>query len=393
MIYVFSNIEYDQKHKIRPKSNDLLVFLNKASSINFYKSHKNKIVFHRSTKENYGSEISDVENHYVFRGPKDKTIPKDFIKKVKESYDWNYDVEEGKTKCCTTGYMVVKYLEATYPDEKIILVNFGYKVKKSTYRCPYHNWVFEDNELQKFEHIYTVETNDDTIEIVYCVNDKYLKYLNMSALTVLKHNPNAHITILSDKKLNTVYDNIIVDFSKYHLKYDVKRFTNTTYFRMLIPEYLKNKEKALYLDADTICMGSLKDLWHRDIRYLGATRGHNFVIRVRAKEHNHPYYFLSGVLIMNLTALRKINFSETFMYIAEHFDFPNIRWLCEETIMNHCFYDYITPIKANYNYVYGKNYSMVNEDVTDKNAAIIHFPCGLKKTKMEEYFKKEMGTI
>ena len=54
--------------------------------------------------------------------------------------------------------MVTKWIQHCYPNDQIFLVNFGYKVSKSSYRCPYHNWKFEDKELQKYKHIYTAKT-------------------------------------------------------------------------------------------------------------------------------------------------------------------------------------------------------------------------------------------
>ena len=50
-IYIFSNVKYPEENKISPASNDLLVFLNKASTIDYYPDHRQKIVYHRSPKE------------------------------------------------------------------------------------------------------------------------------------------------------------------------------------------------------------------------------------------------------------------------------------------------------------------------------------------------------
>ena len=57
----------------------------------------------------------------------------------------------------TTGYMVTKWMQQLYPDKEIYLVNFGYEVQKSTYRCPWHNWKFEAEQLAGFKHIFLEE--------------------------------------------------------------------------------------------------------------------------------------------------------------------------------------------------------------------------------------------
>ena len=154
-VYIFSNVKYPEKNKIKPSENDILVFLNKAETINFYPDHKKKMVYHRAPQPEYGEFRKNAINRYVFGHP--DCIPRKFIDHLKESYDWNYPIEEGKVKCMTTGYMVVKWLEQLYKESKIILVNFGYNVQNSTYRCPWHNWKFEDEQLKTYNHIYLEE--------------------------------------------------------------------------------------------------------------------------------------------------------------------------------------------------------------------------------------------
>ena len=148
-IYVMSNVP--AQTTVELDKDDLLVMLNKAVHADRYQEHKNKCVFHRSDKIEYGEAKPDMANFYVFGTS--HTVPSEFIDKLKVAYDWNYDIEPGKVKSCTTGYMVVKYLANIYPDAEIILVNFGYEVAASTYRCPWHNWEFESVDLQGFKHI------------------------------------------------------------------------------------------------------------------------------------------------------------------------------------------------------------------------------------------------
>lgn len=389
MIYVISNVEYPIERRIYPTDNDILVFLNKAKSISYYSDFKNKIVFHRSPKDSYGDTVAGIENYYCFDGPKDKTISKDFVKLLKKEYDWDYEIEEGKAKCATTGYMVVKYLESKYGLDNIILVNFGYGVKKSSYRCPWHNWKFEDSQLSKFKHIFTADiVNHSEMEIAYACNAKYLYLADMSAKTVLKYNPNAHITILSDEKLDTVYDNVVVKFN-YNLKYDPRRFTKIAYFRFLLPEYLKYK-KVLYLDSDTICHGSLEELWNMVIEYMAASHGHNVSYNTALTKIGNPDYIQSGVLLMNLDNLRRINFTKNIMYVAEHFDFPDDKLpFCDETILNYCFYENVRLVSHKWNYVMGRNYSKYPEKLKQQDAAIWHFTSG-RKDLQKKFFEKEM---
>lgn len=164
-VYIFSNVKYPEKNKIQPAENDLLIFLNKSETIDFYPDHKRKIVFHRDPKEDkYGKFRRGCRNSYVFNHP--DSIPRAFIDNLKKSYDWNYKIEEEKdkdgnvkkvVKSMTTGYMVTKWMQQLYPQAEIILVNFGYDVQNSTYRCPWHNWKFEAEDLKSFKHIFLEE--------------------------------------------------------------------------------------------------------------------------------------------------------------------------------------------------------------------------------------------
>lgn len=162
-IYVFSNVVYPEKNKITPELGDMLVFLNKAASAGYYRNDRViRFVYHRSQKDSYGTIVPGCINQYVFdEEKKGNGFPKEFIDRLKKDYDWDYKIEEGKVKCMTTGYMVVKFLEEKYPNHKIVLVNFGYEVNKSTYRCPWHNWEFEAEQLKAFEHLYLEEGKSD----------------------------------------------------------------------------------------------------------------------------------------------------------------------------------------------------------------------------------------
>ena len=162
-IYIFSNVKYPEENKIPVKSGDILIFLNKADSVGYYANSRcMKFIFHRSPKPEYGKPVPHCLNQYVFGEGAEGNIPKKFIEELKKSYDWNYEIEEGKIKCMTTGYMVVKWIQQKYPNCEIILVNFGYEVKNSTYRCPWHNWKFEAEDLKQFKHVNLEEKTEET---------------------------------------------------------------------------------------------------------------------------------------------------------------------------------------------------------------------------------------
>ena len=162
-VWVISNCDYQQSKLVPADAQDMLVFLNKAKSLSWYE-HLHKVVFHRSPEESYGTNADKTAEHfYCFKGKEGNVqhIPSATISKIKAEYDWNYPIEQGKIRSATTGYMVVKHLQNVLPNSSIRLVNFGYRVEKSSYRCPWHNWKFEAKELDKLTHFYTAEVSNE----------------------------------------------------------------------------------------------------------------------------------------------------------------------------------------------------------------------------------------
>lgn len=386
MIYVISNVEYPESRKIRPNKDDLLVFLNKATSLDYYKDHENKIIFRRMNSKEYGTTGDGIEKKYVFGKAPDPVIPRSFIDSLKKEYNWDYDIEKGKAKSATTGFMVVKYLEKEYPDQKIILVNFGYDLKKSTYRCPWHNWKYENEQLAYFAHMYTAQVAEKpVIEVVYGCDENYLDKVHMSAKTVLANNPNAHITILSEVPLKTHYTNVIVDTSGYKFR-TRGRLTKAAYLRLFIPECLPYN-KVIYLDGDCICRGSLEELWDMDIPYIGVCHSHDAGTR-QAEEIGIPWYGMSSLMVMNLPALKSINFTKFAMYAMEHFKFPKTSWYCDETILNCCFHDRLKKLHTKWCYCINRSYEKYGEKVTSNEANVIHF-IGGQHELFKEFFDKK----
>lgn len=151
-IYLFSNV--DSTSTVPVTSNDLLVFINKAIPADKYANHPHRVCFHRSAKDEYGERRFDMPNRFVFGV---NGISSTEIDQIKAGYDWDYTIEEGKVKSCSTGFMVAKHLIRHFTDSKLILVNFGLNVINSTYRCPWHNWEYESKELEQYPHVYTTE--------------------------------------------------------------------------------------------------------------------------------------------------------------------------------------------------------------------------------------------
>ena len=375
MIYVFSNVEYPESRKLHPAPGDLLVFLNKAGSEAYYRGHPRRMCIRRSPKPEYGVDIADADNRFIFSGPSEKTAPSAVIDELKKSYDWDYEIEKGKTRCPTTGYMAVKWLETIYPGEKITLVNFGHGVKKSTYRCPWHNWRFEDKVLGAYPHIFTADVaENDRIEVAYCCEADDLETMMMSAKSVLRHNPCAHITVVSAKPLEIPY---LIDRVVYEPPPRVgdtgRAVSSLTSLRLALPDALPELTKVILLDCRTLCRSSLNELWRKDVKYIGACHSHDFG-RMQAGEIGIDTYHLGAMLLMNIEALREMKFSAVAAFAAGHFVMPRTRFLGDETVLNACFCDIIETLPTKWCYCMNRRYRTYGgEDVNNNTASILHY--------------------
>ena len=184
-LLVFSNVKYPAGQKIQTRKTDILVFLNAGTSAAYYAADpvEAKICWHRTTHPDFGPVLLFCENHYV-TSPQE--IPQSFIDDLGKKYDWNYQPRSRRKRCMTTGYIVVCWLEKTFPDREIVLVNFGMDVQGSTRRSSDHNWQFEDRQMQRFHHIFTADAKTFRKRKIYIAPRPWLGD-NVLASAVIKN--------------------------------------------------------------------------------------------------------------------------------------------------------------------------------------------------------------
>ncbi len=108
-------------------------------------------------------------------------------------------------------------------------------------------------------------------------------------------------------------------------------FTLTIYFRLFIPAMFPEYDKAIYIDSDVVLEGDLAELFDTDIgdNFLGACADRSVVnvpplasYMENAVGVNRYEYINSGVLLMNLKALREAKLEAHFLNLLNtyHFD-------------------------------------------------------------------------
>ncbi|WP_196593525.1 glycosyltransferase family 8 protein [Pectinatus sottacetonis] len=177
----------------------------------------------------------------------------------------------------------------------------------------------------------------NVIHIALGVNNKYFPYAGVLMTSILLNSFKEHIVFhvaFSEKpskinkekkdKFNLIYNNaniIIYDLSEQIDKlpnlsiYTSKRFDKSILLRILLPDVIdKDIKKLLYLDADILCIGNIKELWQIDIEnfILGACpyKKKHGPEQIKRLGLNTNLYFNSGVLLINMEKWRVKNITD-----------------------------------------------------------------------------------
>ncbi|MBQ2990027.1 MAG: glycosyltransferase family 8 protein [Clostridia bacterium] len=173
----------------------------------------------------------------------------------------------------------------------------------------------------------------------------------------------------------------------------LRYYSRAMYYRLLAAQLLpKHLERILYLDPDVLVIGSLRALYDMDMGdMLYAAAMHEGLInlsgpvnQIRLQNFDTKAYYNSGVLLMNLPAIREsVHGEDIFAYVKEN---RNILILPDQDVLNGLYGARILALDETlYNYDARKynEYLIASQGERDMkwvmgNTAILHF-CG--KTK------------
>ena len=182
------------------------------------------------------------------------------------------------------------------------------------------------------------------IPVFFAVDNGYIPFLGVALKSVIENTSKENryaIKVLytsvteENKKRIKEYEkeNISIEFVDLNKQlkeiqeklYTRNYFSNTTYYRLFIPELYPEYDKAVYIDSDTICLADIAELYNVDMGDNliaaipdGAVQAidvfKDYVERVvGVSDYNN--YFNAGVIVMNLEELRKYKFQEKFIYL------------------------------------------------------------------------------
>lgn len=214
--------------------------------------------------------------------------------------------------------------------------------------------------------------NNKEIPIFFAIDDGYTPFLAVALKSLLDNASKdynycikvLHTNVCEEhknqiKKFECENVNVeFVDLSYYIEKvqdklYTRDYYTNTTYFRLFLPELYPQYDKVLYLDSDIIVVGDISELYNTDMGTNLVAAAPDDIIQTNKVFQDYAelvvgvakyqHYFNAGVLLMNLDELRKFKFQEKFLYllgkvkfsVAQDQDYLNRLCKGRTTIVSH----------------------------------------------------------
>lgn len=181
-----------------------------------------------------------------------------------------------------------------------------------------------------------------SIDIAFCVSDTYIPFITVCINSILINNPNdsVNLYILVDsasaksvKRLDEVVKShslaryiLIPVHDKRISGLRTNKVHESIWYRILLPDYLPNSlHRVLYLDADTLVVGSLHGLFGMDFSncaIAGCLDPLSFKPETftRLDYDRSLGYICAGVMMVNLDCWRKTNLIEKLIRYAKEFD-------------------------------------------------------------------------
>ena len=266
-----------------------------------------------------------------------------------------------------------------------------------------------------------MDTFNNAVPIAYSTDDNYALPVSVSIKSILSNSINKKLifVILYRNKLSNISREMInesVRGSNSIIKYiDIKdsiqnaylpisHISESGYYRILLPDILKQYSKCLYLDGDTLIVNDISPLVEIELNndYICAVRCEsllNSVITYRRQHMNElgletlSQYINSGVLLINLKALRENKLVGKMVKMID-----NKYSIQDQDIFNIACFGHIKLLDPKYNVVPGilektlielKNaYSIKQVIDARNNPVIIHFA---DKRKPWNYYGMKYG--
>ncbi|MDQ0222115.1 glycosyltransferase family 8 protein [Streptococcus moroccensis] len=253
-----------------------------------------------------------------------------------------------------------------------------------------------------------------SVNLLFSIDDGYVDQFKVTLYSVVKNCSQKDLAIYvlqpsvleqSEavtaycKALGVSYHPIVVEDALFANAPTTDRYPKTIYYRLLAHEMLPDHlDKILYLDADILCLNDMMSLYQLDMTgMLYAAASHiedndmmDFINKKRLRNIEATSYFNSGVLLMNLEAIRQsVRAQDIFDYIDKH---RTVLFLPDQDVLNGL-YGHQTILIPEEIFNYDARYSLVylmrsnrewDLDWVINHTVFLHF-CGRDKPWKKDY--------
>lgn len=187
------------------------------------------------------------------------------------------------------------------------------------------------------------------IPIFFSCDNNFVKYTVVSLKSIMsnasrEHNYKVHILhndiaeelqnkikAMGDENFEICFDDVMPYLESVSASLPIRDYySKTTYYRMFIAEMFPEYDKAIYIDSDTVVLGDISELYHKEPgdNYVGAAREQamvqvdvygTYVEKVLGIDRNN--YFNAGLLLINCDAFRKNKILEKFLELLDVYNF------------------------------------------------------------------------
>ena len=248
------------------------------------------------------------------------------------------------------------------------------------------------NSIIKTTHYNYSKIFSNPINIGYGIDDNFARCTATSIFSFYKNNPNKNFIfhILENNLSNTYKEKFHLLAKKYSLNIiiytiniDILKnlpsnitFTTAMYFRYMFPYILKNNEKIIYIDGDTLCLNNAEELFNIDLEnnIIAAVPDLKWANKTRneALSLKNHIYFNSGMLLINAKKWNEFNTFEKLIEclstIGKNFLFP------DQDALNLVLTNKVKYIDLKFNWIKVENLSNDNID----NIIILHYAASPK---------------
>jgi lipopolysaccharide biosynthesis glycosyltransferase len=216
---------------------------------------------------------------------------------------------------------------------------------------------------------------EKAIHISYGLDDNFAELTAVSMASILNNTERSIIFHVIENGLSEKNKNAMRDlrtrfqhgewiFYRFklpsNLDYRVENHLSVaTYYKLFLPEILKKTDRVIHMDGDTVVEGNIGELW--DIHLGEKTAGMAADISNRAFTVQKEIiglaltdvYFNSGVVLMNLTEMRKLNIRQKLSVMPSLFSAfkeKNLNWLSDQEMLNHILKGKILLLPPRFNF-------------------------------------------